>query len=85
MCASENDIIEEEAIKEKQNSIEGIIFNFLLQWMNDTEWMNMRLRPFRDFFNLLKRYSKVPLPLPGTTYDYKEILAEKSGNYPCFD
>ena len=39
MCASENDIIEEEAIKEKHNSIEGIIFNFLLQWMNDTEWM----------------------------------------------
>ena len=61
MCASENDIIEEEAIKEKQNSIEGIIFNFLLQWMNDTKWMNMRLRTFRDFFNLLKRYSKVPL------------------------
>ena len=47
MCASENDIIEVEAIKEKHNSIEGIIFNFLLQWMNDTKWM--RLRPFRDF------------------------------------
>ena len=61
MFASENDIIEEEAIKEKHNSIEGIIFNFLLQWMNDTKWMNMRLRTFRDFFNLLKRYSKVPL------------------------
>ena len=31
MCASENDILEEEAIKEKHNSIECIIFNFLLQ------------------------------------------------------
>ena len=31
ICASENNIIEEEAIKEKHNSTEGIIFNFLLQ------------------------------------------------------